>query len=388
MRALGHIVALGLVFAVVVTTAEPQNVSVADYEVPVSRAQSLTLDMTYGYERLEQDTLANNATALLNYDYFYESLPFAYSTTVSGTWSRTWDNGTFQRAYRSDASGRVKKYVWNRRDAFGSVVVHGSYQKGQDRPAIDAVWGVGWGRFIDATALRRAVRLDDFLLSEGVTSGRMPKQTMLNVAQIIARQSEYRQRYGAATYRRFWYDDIETAVQGSGLLTQDALGVLGSERLEEVLFRENVGDRFYGYDVTLGVRYDLLLPTRGARRPTTKMDLNLRYARPVRWDTQISHGLRLNSALRAGEFARAVDLSATTGFLYELTNRVDLNMHYRLALQRAADSGNVTASHEFTPTFLYYIENEVRLLATLRVLKTMRGAWDSELAVALNYKAF
>ncbi|MBM3216192.1 hypothetical protein FJZ36_14905 [Candidatus Poribacteria bacterium] len=370
------------------SAALAQNVSVRDYRVPVSRAQSLYLDFDYGYEREDGSTLSNDALVGVTYDRFYESLPFAYSLDVLGAWSRTLGPKDYLYAYNSDAVGRVKKYVWKDRDLFGSVALHGAFQRTDDRPAYDTTVGIGWGRFINATSLRKAVRIDDFFVSEGVTTDRLPRQTMLRIASIIEREPEYRQRYGADTYKKYWYEDVEENVQRSGLLEGKSLGAAGVLRMEEVLFQENIADRYYGYDATLGIKYDLQTAKKGVKRSEPAADLSVRYARPIRWDTQVGERLRVNSPMKSGEFGRAFDFSSTTSYLYELTNRVDFRADYLLGIAKETADADLRFAHTLTPTFLFYIENEVRLLATVRVLKVAQDPWTHEYKLTLTYKAF
>ena len=66
--------------------------------------------------------------------------------------------------------------------AFGETDLN--LDENNDRPGLDATIVVGWGRFINATALRKAVRIEDFLLEEGVISERLPKESMIDSGHI------------------------------------------------------------------------------------------------------------------------------------------------------------------------------------------------------------
>lgn len=366
--------------------SEGQNASVRDFEVPVSRATSLFMNLDYGYERAEGTTLTNDAQVGITYHQFYESLPFAHSTNVLGTWSRVLGAQGYLKTYKSNVSARFKKYAWRTRDLFGSVAFHGTYQKGNDQPASDLSVGVGLGRFINATSLRKAVRIEDFFLAEGVIIRRLPKEALLSVAYLIEREREYREIHGSETYKKFWYEDIEEVVRTSGVLAQETLGAAGVLRMEEVLFQEPIGDRFYGFDLTLGAKYDLTLPEKGTPRPHPSGDVNLRYALPLRWDTQIEERFRLNTPF-GSSFGKAFSLTSTTTYLYELTNRVDFRADYLLTAERRHQNADVNLSHVIAPSFLFYIENEIRLLATLRLVKTYREPWSKEFSLAFAFKA-
>lgn len=364
-----------------------QNVSITDYNTPVSRASSLLADVRYGYERLDETTLANDGRVGLRYDLFYESIPFAYSVDALGEWSRTWVDNDFDTAYAVDATARAKAYAWRDRDLFASITSDESYQRGDDRPATTVTLAMGWGRFINATALHKAVRIDTYFVDEGVTNARMHRDAMLRLAEIIESRPAYEQRHGSETYRKYWFGAIEQAAVDSGSLVGEGVGAAGIFRVEEVLFRENIGDRFYGYDAALGVRYDLTGAAGSGSQTPTRVDLTARYARPIRWSTQLDGRLTVNTPLNA-DLGRAYDFDASLGYIYELTNRVDLRVDYVFAARRPTRAGDFLASHAILPSFLLYLEDELRLVATIRVVKPTLDPWRQELALTLNYKAF
>jgi hypothetical protein len=372
--------------AILAATCRAQTVSVRDYETPVSRARSLFADLRYSYERADTTTLANDGRLGLSYDLFYESLPFAYSVTAVGQWSRAWVADAFDSAYSLDGSARTKVYASRSHDVFASLSVAGSAAKGDDRPASDVTVAVGWGRFIDATALRKAVRIDTYFVDEGVTTERMPRDSMLRLAHIIESERVYRQEHGSATYAKYWLGAIEAEARRSGALTGEGVGAAGVFRVEEVLFRENIGDRFYGYDVAGGLRYDVTNAD-GLTPGAPRGDVTARYARPIQWSTQIDASLRVNTPLDAN-VGRLYEVAATVGYLYELTNRVDFLLDYGAGVLADTRGGPTVVTHAIRPSFLLYLEDELRLLATVRVLKPAGEPWRQELALTLNYKAF
>ncbi len=372
--------------AVLAATGSAQTVSVRDYETPVSSARSLFADLRYSYERSDTTTLANDGRVGLTYDLFYESLSFAYSASAVGQWSRAWVDDAFDSAYDLDANARAKVYASQQHALFGSVSVAGSVARGDERPASDVTIAAGWGRFIDATALRKAVRIDTYFVDEGVTTARMPRDSMLRVAHIIESERAYRQDYGPSTYAKYWLGDIEAEARASGALAGEGIGAAGVFRVEEVLFRENIGDRFYGYDVAAGVRYDVTNAD-GSTPGAPRGDVTARYARPIQWSTQLDGTLRVNTPLD-GDFGRLYEVEAKAGYLYELTNRVDFLLDYGVGLVADTRGGPTVTTHAIRPSFLLYLEDELRLLATVRVLKPADESWRQELALTLNYKAF
>lgn len=82
--------------------------------------------------------------------------------------------------------------------------------------------GAEYGRYINATALAKAVRIEKHLLRENIISDHLPRATMIKIANIIDRQDEYRNIYGE-TYENFWLFDMENEIRASGLLISNHL---------------------------------------------------------------------------------------------------------------------------------------------------------------------
>ena len=217
------------------------------------------------------------------------------------------------------------------RDSFGSIRVSSDLQKAYDRPASAVTVGLGYGRFIEATALAKAVRIEEFLIKEGELSGHLPKDAILELSKIINRESEYRDRYGE-TYEREWYREMETVMRESGLLKEDGLGAIGILRIEEVLEREDIADRFYGWDVALGSKFDITTPYEDQDRPIANLDVTASYARPIAWQWQISERITMNTPFDS--FGSAYSLSLSSDLSYELSNRIDLRLRHLFQLSK------------------------------------------------------
>ena len=119
------------------------------------------------------------------------------------------------------------------------------FNKPFDRPSVDLTIGVGYGRSINATALAKAVRIEDFFLAEGLIFEQLPKETMIELGHIIERSSEYEDVNGTR-YENYWFEDMENAI-GKSRILGESLGAIGILRMREVLFQERINDRFYGW---------------------------------------------------------------------------------------------------------------------------------------------
>jgi hypothetical protein len=96
-----------------------QNVSVSDYDVPISTARILRLNGTYNWSQSKNDTItvvtANNAAATLTLRSFYSSLPFAWFFDVDATGGKSYADWTHDISLRPS----IRKYIWDDKDWFG-----------------------------------------------------------------------------------------------------------------------------------------------------------------------------------------------------------------------------------------------------------------------------
>ena len=186
-----------LLFAI---SALAQQVSITDYTVPVSKAKSLLLNMDYNYSAVGDSTVANIGNGRLLYRQFYSSLPFAWSINFDGSLSKL-DDDVSHSTYLATT---FRKYLSDESNFFGFGGLNVSHNKDFKQVASRISAGAGYGRFIAATAFAKAIRIDNFLLKEGVITGHLDKESLIELGHIIEREQEYKQKYGA-TYEPSWY---------------------------------------------------------------------------------------------------------------------------------------------------------------------------------------
>ena len=168
-----------------------QNVSVEDYDVPVSTAKILRLNGTYNWSQSSYSdstvVTANNAAASLTFRSFYSSLPFAWFFNVDANGGKSFDVWT----HDITISTSVRKYIWDDNDWFGFVSPDARHANTFKQIESNVQVGGGYGRYINATALAKAVRIEEHLIKEGVVKDHMPKETKIKIANIIERESEF-----------------------------------------------------------------------------------------------------------------------------------------------------------------------------------------------------
>ncbi|MCK6605785.1 MAG: hypothetical protein L6Q59_12890 [Ignavibacteriaceae bacterium] len=366
-----------------------QNVKVSDYEVPVSKAKILRLSGSYNFSQSSTDSTttvnANNASATLLFRYFYSSLPFAYFVDVDATGGKVFDN------YNHDISIRpsVRKYFDEKTDFFGFGSLFLRHANTFKQIQSDLLLGGGYGRYINATTLAKAVRIEEHLIREKVISGYMPKETMIAIANIIEREDEYRGVYGD-TYEQRWYEDIEKEILKSGKMVGEHLGAIGILRMQQVLknINERVNERFYGWDVTLGVLFNLSTSDKSDTR-SPALSIGGRYSHPISWSSQINSFLNVSTPFDS-TFFKDVRGELGIDYIYELSNKINFIGGYRLNYTKP-NVGDGYADHFLNGSFIFYMENSINLgiNATLASygLSTAKRT-DFRTSVTLQYNLF
>ena len=374
----------------VANNAFAQNVSVTDYEVPVSAADRLLIDFAMNHATTGSDATTSKGNIGGIYKRFYDSLPFGYSIDINGFGSADKNIGTdeYETSYQVDGDAGIKKYLMENsallRDTFGSVRASSNMHRQYDRPASAVTVGMGYGRFIEATALAKAVRIEAFLIKEGELSGHLPKASILEISKIINREGEYRDKYGEV-YKKEWYKDMEAVMRESNLLTEGGLDAIGILRIEEVLEREAIADRFYGWDATLGSKFDITTPYEDQDRPIANLDVTASYARPIAWQWQISERISMNTPFDS--FGSAYALSLSSDISYELSNRIDLRLRHLFRLSKP-EGGDAENNQALGVSFIYYIENNMNLVVTEQIEIVPDEDIASNFTVLLNYRVF
>ena len=376
----------GLVAVWLATPLCAQNVSVMDYKVPVSRADNLRIDaLSLNYVTEGDKAVVQTGNLTVVYKKFYESLPYAYSIDASGTTSFNRDPllDKLRGNFTSNLRTNLKKYRTQEGNLFFAWGTESVFDESFDRPAVDMTLGIGYGRFINATALRKAVRIEDFFLEEGIISDRLPKETMIDLGQIIEKEPEYKELHGDR-YDNYWFEDMVGQIQLSGLVLGDiSFGVL---RMQEVLFRERINDRFYGWEATAGVRFEMLTSIEGQDRADPGLQIRIRYSRPVSWSTQINTDFKVDSPF-TNQFGKVYDLSQDTDLIYEITNKISFTTlhNFRINKSRGRDARlSTTVSFAFN----FFVENKINV-ALAESITTIEGEpFRQSLNVGLSYKIF
>jgi hypothetical protein len=364
-------------FVLFSTVLYSQNVRVQDYEVPVSSAQDLRFNGNWDW--LQVDTvLTNSARANIIYRAFYSSLPLAWFIDVNA-------NGTKNKAeygHNVDLSTSINKYIWPNQDLFSFAQINARHAENFRQIESQLSLGFGYGRYINATALAKAVRIEDHLLREKIISDHLPKDVMIDIANIIEREGEFRTLYGE-TYETYWLDAIENEIQKTDELTEESVGSVGILRMHQVLFNinERVNQRYYGWQATAGVLFPLT--TRDGSAPgNPNAVIGSRYSLPLSWQFQINTSLNVFTPLDTS-FGESVTAQFRIDFIYELSNKINFLTNYSIEQKIDARPDHILGS-----SFLFYLENNIYLTINGNLTKLGRNSSRISTNVGLQYNLF
>ncbi|MFH1501850.1 MAG: hypothetical protein ABIG03_02255 [Candidatus Eisenbacteria bacterium] len=360
-------------------TAAGQNVSITDYKVPVSSARSLNANLFYNYASKGDTTISDVGTVGLVYKQFYSSLPLSWGVDVSGTGTKLNDD----TSHSVDFSTYFNKYLADDGDFFGYAGLAASHVEGYKQIDSRGSVGVGYGRFINATAFARAIRIDQFLLEEGVITGHIPKADLIKLGNVIERRGEFQDEHGSA-YKPYWYEKMEDVIRASGKLGGDTLGATGILRMDEVLFDEVIHDRYYGWDVSAGVGHEIT--TFDESDPEGLVEAGFSFAYPMGLKSQINH--RTDYITPFDGMGEAYGITSVTDYIYEVSNRIDFMGSYQLQYDKASADEDAIDGHSIRAGFIFYIENQVNVAVTGQLDKIGDGDWYTNTSVSVGYRVF
>lgn len=363
-----------------------QNVRVEDYNIPVSKATNLRINGFWNWSQVGDSVSGNRANASLLFRKFYSSLPFAWDLNLDAQGGK--DLARYTHFINFD--GQLRKYIWDTRNWFASSSINISHEKTvtqeSKQVASDLTIGAGYGRYINATALAKAVRIEEHLIKDNIIQTHLPKEVMIKVANIIDRESEYIDNYGEV-YETRWIDDIERTIEQSGAVPDYDIGSVGVLRIRQVLFNinERVNDRYYGWNVTAGALF-IISNADKSSTGVPNLTVNGNYSYPITWRTQINARARISSPVDS-TFAKIYNYDLSIDYIYELSNRINFVTDYTLRVNKPiADISRV--SNLVNVSFLFYIENNINLGLNATYEKARRSPKSLSSSINLSYNFY
>ena len=157
--------------------------------------------------------------------------------------------------YTISADGNYKRYFSTERDYFAyagsSLRSSSSFQK----LGLSFNLGVGTGRFTDVTPLAKATRISDYLVERGSITSNLHPVDLQILALEIGNSVSYESLAALLAV-------IQEVIENSGLVRLGGLDALDISEITRLI--QKVGfSRYCGWDLKLGLGYELLDPSGG-----------------------------------------------------------------------------------------------------------------------------
>ncbi len=376
------------------------NISLRDYKVPVSSARSSFVSgMLYLQDREDSIPIGGVGTFAFDFNKFYSSLPFAYDITfhlrtdaqyperfeINDTTMRE-DTFSTHSVYTVQLSGQMNKYLFKGKDFFGFTKLDYTQQTVYYQPDIEIIGGFGIGRFINATPLARAIRIEEELKKEGVLVGDIPYGVLLKFAKHLAPEVQKKYQEEFYYWEREYYATLEEILKSSGVLKNQELGSTGTLVINDIM-NEFIAERYYGTEFALGIGYEISNPAQYDTIHDVFIEFAEKFATPLDIKSQFIQSFSLQFPFTGGKLGNELSSSFMIKFSYEVSNKIDFVGAYYLNATIQREGGRIYHEHEGDITFIYTIINRLDLTNTISVRRPSGiERFDWEFRTELKYR--
>jgi hypothetical protein len=222
--------------------------------------------------------------------------------------------------------------------------------------------GIGYGRVWNATALAKALRVQEALGGYALLTRVMSDDELLALAAIIGLEDEYRTKHGVDEYKGTWYADMEALMSEAGVLKAGEMTALATVKLDDILFDEPISARRHGWLVRGGAGFQSS-DFSGITDNDPRLLFQLEYAQP--------YGLRgqlIDTATYAPIFGdnTVQNFSNRLTHSYEISDRIDWINSWELSVQQADDElSSRFMVNTLTSSLAFHLTNKLDLGLTL-----------------------
>ncbi|MGB3918439.1 MULTISPECIES: DUF481 domain-containing protein [Thiothrix] len=352
--------ALGVASALLGATAPvmAEEVTLFDYEQPTSAYEDAYVSGRLNVNSGNQDQTSHDLNLDMNYERVFSSpdRDIKINGDLQGSSKRGSNAGdATQENYIGTGGGSMNKYFQpNSKGAFWYGAGEVGVKKGADDPRVKAGVGIGYGRVVNVTPMAQAIRMVEALTDKKRLTGSLTKAEYNQVANIIAKEAEYRTQYGAVDYQQYWMADIEKVLQATGK-TAGELGAIGILKARDVLVNERISTRKYGWLAKVGVSEVLKDYDGSDTKPA--LDVGAEYHRPLSNLTQFSNEASASAILQDSD--KSYTAKNAMSLTHELSDRVDWLNSWALDYDHNDITDLDTTTNAVSSTYRYYISNKL-----------------------------
>ena len=376
-----------LTTAVLAASTSVSAVQLEDYLIANSSYEEAYLDGNFSASDVPaNEQVAYNYSIAADYDKTFSTLPRSWSYSVAGfaTGARNGSknpvdaDGNPVDDSSSDfgvtARGTIDTYFHESAYPQAFWFGQGEYETrdSSDDDDVSLTLGLGYGRVYNATPLAKVIRIVEELNEEGVFSGPIPDAVLIEAAEIVDREDEFKSKYGADEYRRQYYAAIEAALARSGAFADGKLGALGALTMDEVLEDEPISVRKHGWVVRAGAGFQAS-DLSGLSDNDPKLLLSWEYAKPYGYKGQFINLLSFEPVF--GDNTVTV-ISNEMSYTHELSDRIDWINSWNLSYidGEAGDGTDVSSTnHTLVSSYNYFLTNRLNFNAKLTATQSDNG---------------
>lgn len=339
------------------TTAYADNISLFDYQEATSAYENAYVSGRLNVNSGNQGQASHDLNMDANYERVFTSpsRDVTMKGNLQGSSKRGSNKGdpTVENYLGNGSVGMNNYFQPNSNAAFGFADGDVGVKKGAKDPRVAVGAGVGFGRVKNVTPMAQAIRLVEALRNKGLVTGEVSKAEYNQIANIIARESEYRSSRGAADYREQWIGDIEKVLSGAGKLNT-AGSAVAALKSYDVLVNERISTRKLGWLVKAGLGAVLQDYNGDSGKPA--LNLAGEYHMPLNNQTQFSNEAAASTVL---EGDGSYTLSNNMSLNHEISDRVDWLNSWKLNYSRDKSANKDVTSNALSSTYRYYLSNKM-----------------------------
>ncbi|MCK5813693.1 MAG: DUF481 domain-containing protein [Cocleimonas sp.] len=356
--------------------AEP---SLFDYQEATSSYEDAYVAGNFDIGSGNQDQSSYDLDLFLDYEKVFSSPDRNTKFDFSGSGSRSRgpkDGDETKSTFQLLGSATVDNYFQpGSKGAFWYGKGEVGAKKDQKKAFSKATIGVGYGRVVNVTPMARAIRVIQALRQKGTLQSDPVNSTYQAVAEIIAKEDQYRSRHGAKNYNQYWIGDIEKALNAT-------LGAQGVIKSYDVLTQESISTRKHGWLVRAGV--GAVLSDYDGETSKPAVEVGAEYHLPLSNQTQLSNEAIFTTTLK--DDSKSYIFNNELSLTHELTDVIDWENKWLLSYNKF-DEADSTTANTLTSAFNYELTNQLDFNITAKLAKTTsQDDIDKRLTMGIQYR--
>lgn len=277
-------------------------------------------------------------------------------------------------SYQADGAMNLRAYL-GQTNFFGFIGAEAQGSTTLISPGVRALAGLGYGRFKDVTALSKALKIQERLVSLKALSAPLPPAVLFELADTIGRRLEFLDL--ASLVQR-----LEEIIESSGFVPQGQLGAIALLRIEEIL-NETADEKLCGWELRLGMGYELLDPQGGPRDWLTLTSFEYALAPAPR--SQFRSSLHFSSSL---DLLADYVLLAQANYSFRISESIDAQASYNFVRTQIKSRSPLDIQNiELRLTF--QVQANLNLAVQLEFTRASDfEEWTQSLTITANYDLF